>query len=167
MNVVIIRRAVEADAEALTSFGARLFASTYGDDTPAAELAAYLSEHFSADLQRAEIVDPAGCIFVAEASDQMIGYAHAIREGQGMLLNRLYLDQSARGTGLAARLLDAVETQGRGLGLEKLQLSVYDKNARAIAFYRRSGFATVGTASFHVGEDVQADLIMEKSLALS
>jgi len=84
-----------------------------------------------------------------------------------MLLNRLYLEERARGTGLAARLLDAIETRCRGLGLPKLRLSVFDRNARAIAFYRHSGFDVVGTASFRVGADVQSDLIMEKSLVLS
>lgn len=168
MSTVIIRRAVAADAEALAALAARLFASTYADDTPAAELAAYLSEHFGPDLQRAEIVDPSGCVLVAiEAPDRMIGYAHAITEREAMFLNRIYLEQRARGTGLAARLLDAIEAQCRGLGLHKLRLSVFDRNARAIAFYRRAGFATVGTASFHVGDEVQSDLIMEKPLALS
>jgi GNAT superfamily N-acetyltransferase len=168
LSTVIIRRAAEADAEVLASFGARLFASTYGEDTPAAELAAYLSGHFSPDLQRAEIIDPSGCVFVAtDEADQLIGYAHAIKEGEAMLLTRLYLEQRVRGTGLAARLLHAIETQCQGLGLQTLRLSVFDKNARAIAFYQRSGFATVGTASFHIGEDVQSDLIMEKSLALA
>ena len=157
LSDVIIRRAVAADAEALASFGARLFAATYADDTPAAELATYLAEHFGPELQRAEILDPSGCVFVAmEASDQMVGYAHAIKDGDAMLLNRLYLERRARGTGLAARFLNAIETQCRGLGLEKLRLSVFDKNARAIAFYRRAGFATVGTASFRMGEEVQA-----------
>jgi len=161
-----IRRAVVADAEALASFGARLFASTYGDDTPAADLNAYLSEHFGRDLQSAEIVDPSGCVFVAiDDAGELVGYAHAMGQAQGMPLNRLYVDERARGTGLAARLLEAIETHGRGLGQQKLQLSVFDKNARAIAFYRRSGFSKVGTATFNVGDDVQSDLIMEKSLA--
>jgi len=169
LSAVVIRRAVAADAEALASFAARLFESTYGDDTPAAEMATYLSEHFGPDLQRAEIVDPSGCIFVAtEGAEQtMMGYAHATKEADAMQLNRLYVDQPARGTGLAARLLDAIEAQCRALGLETLRLGVYDKNARAIAFYRRAGFAVAGTATFAVGQDIQSDLIMEKSLALS
>lgn len=168
MSTTTIRRAVAADADTLASFGARLFASTCDDDTPAAELAAYLSEHFSPDRQRAEILDPSGCVFVAmEGAEQMLGYAHAIKDTEEMLLNRLYLDERARGTGLAALLLDAIETQCRSAGQRKLRLSVFEKNARAIAFCQRSGFATVGTASFHIGEDIQSDLIMEKSLQAS
>ena len=66
-----------------------------------------------------------------------------------------------------ARRLDAIEAQCRALGLETLRLGVYDKNARAIAFYRRAGFAVAGTATFAVGQDIQSDLIMEKSLTLS
>jgi len=83
-----------------------------------------------------------------EGAEQMLGYAHAIKDTEEMLLNRLYLDERARGTGLAALLLDAIETQCRSAGQRKLRLSVFEKNARAIAFCQRSGFATVGTASF-------------------
>lgn len=166
--VLTVRRAVSDDAAALAAFGARLFSSTYADDTPAAELADYLAEHFSPELQRAEIDDPSGCVFIAtDEAGQMVGYAHAMWDGEAMLLNRIYLDQSARGTGLATRLLDVVETRCRELGARTLRLSVFEKNARAIAFYRRSGFAATGTASYHVGNEVQADLIMEKSLARS
>ena len=102
-----------------------------------------------------------------EGAEQVLGYAHAIKDTEEMLLNRLYLDERARGTGLAALLLDAIETQCRSAGQRKLRLSVFEKNARAIAFCQRSGLATVGTASFHIGEDIQSDLIMEKSLQAS
>lgn len=123
MSTVVIRKAAAADAKALASFGERLFVSTYGDDTPAAALAAYLSEHFGPDVQRGEIVDPAACVFVAtEGADQLVGYAHAIKEDKAMLLNRLYLEHHMRGTGLAVRLLDAVETQCRCLDLPTLRL---------------------------------------------
>jgi len=83
-----------------------------------------------------------------EGAEQMLGYAHAIKDTEEMLLNRLYLDERARGTGLAALLLDAIETQCRSAGQRKLRLSVFEKNARAIAFCQRSGLATVGTPHF-------------------
>ena len=45
-------------------------------------------------------------------------------------------------------------------GAAGLRLTVFEKNARAIAFYRRSGFVDVGTIDFTVGEDVQRDIEM-------
>ena len=62
-----------------------------------------------------------------EGAEQMLGYAHAIKDTEEMLLNRLYLDERARGTGLAALLLDAIETQCRSAGQRKLRLSVFER----------------------------------------
>ena len=41
-------------------------------------------------------------------------------------------------------------------------LDVWEKNLRAIEFYRRWGFVEVGTQGFVLGSDVQHDLLMQK-----
>ena len=45
-------------------------------------------------------------------------------------------------------------------GGDALWLSVWQENARGIAFYRKCGFEVAGTQPFVVGEDVQRDWIM-------
>jgi RimJ/RimL family protein N-acetyltransferase len=49
--------------------------------------------------------------------------------------------------------------------VERLQLTVYEKNARAIAFYNKVGFTPVGSTTFTVGDDVQTDIVMERFVA--
>jgi len=39
---------------------------------------------------------------------------------------------------------------------------VWERNARAIAFYERWGFARVGSHPFKLGADEQTDLVMER-----
>jgi len=46
-----------------------------------------------------------------------------------------------------------------------LELTVYERNARAIAFYERAGFVVTGNTIFAVGQDLQSDLVMEMKLA--
>lgn len=43
-------------------------------------------------------------------------------------------------------------------------LGVWERNPRAIAFYRRSGFVEVGEHVFQLGSDPQRDVIMAKAL---
>ncbi|MBB3455089.1 hypothetical protein FHT86_003388 [Rhizobium sp. BK313] len=42
---------------------------------------------------------------------------------------------------------------------------MFERNARAIAFYMKSGFAAAGSTTFPVGEDLQTDIVMEIALA--
>lgn len=44
---------------------------------------------------------------------------------------------------------------------DSLWLSVWEKNSRAVSFYKKWGFSQVGNAVFPVGDDVQQDFIME------
>ena len=55
----------------------------------------------------------------------------------------MYVREAARGTGLSAAMFDAVIDHATGL-VEQLQLTVNADNARAIKFYERHGFRTVG-----------------------
>jgi uncharacterized protein YjhX (UPF0386 family) len=41
-------------------------------------------------------------------------------------------------------------------------LGVWNRNVRAITFYRRSGFKDVGTHEFKLGSDPQIDQVMER-----
>jgi len=45
-------------------------------------------------------------------------------------------------------------------GVEVLWLGVWERNERAIAFYNRWGFESVGTHIFLLGQDRQTDFIM-------
>ena len=59
-------------------------------------------------------------------------------------LEAVFLRESARGTGVADAMLDAVEARAAREGVDQLELMVWDGNARAIGFYERRGFAQMG-----------------------
>jgi ribosomal protein S18 acetylase RimI-like enzyme len=54
--------------------------------------------------------------------------------------------------------------RARRLLCDVVWLDVWEKNLRAIAFYRRWGFVEVGTQAFVLGSDVQHDLLMHNRL---
>jgi len=49
-------------------------------------------------------------------------------------------------------------------GAATIWLSVWDRNPRAIAFYRKVGFVDAGFVSFRLGNEVQNDFLMVKAL---
>lgn len=167
MNSHIIRRALPDDAASLSVFAARLFRSTYSDDTAATDLDAYIEGHLTAGHFAAEIADPEGAVFLAMAGDAIAGYIHLLAradEGPLAVLNRIYVDSAFRGSGLSGALLQAVIDEAKRRDAARLQLTVYERNKRAIAFYEKMGFVTVGTTTFVVGDDPQTDFVMQLRL---
>ncbi len=65
-------------------------------------------------------------------------YAHAGHLGMGVL-------RDYRGRGIGERLLRASIDAARAAGFERIELSVYSRNERAAALYRKVGFAHEGT----------------------
>ena len=85
---------------------------------------------------------------------------HSIGEVE---LARFYVHRSHHGRGLAQQLMDAVIEYARALGAGGLWLGVWERNARAIAFYRKCGFVEVGAQPFLLGNDLQRDLVMQRT----
>ncbi|WP_315857421.1 GNAT family N-acetyltransferase [Rhizobium leguminosarum] len=167
MGSFVIRRACQSDAGALFKFAARLFRATYSSNTAAADLDAYIYKNFNRERQEAEIVDLSAAVFLATTGDLIIGFAQVVvgsTESRSALLNRIYIDAEWRGSGLANDLLDTVVSESAQRGVTRLELTVFERNARAIAFYKRAGFAATGSTTFAVGDDLQTDVVMEMDL---
>lgn len=174
MNAGIeIRPATVADAAALAEIGARIFKDTFGPDNTAEDMAAYLAKSFSEKLQRAEIEDKARRIFLAWHGQEVAGYAQlwmesfdpAVQGPKPIRLNRLHVDKSWHGKGIAQALMQTCLDTSVKLGFETIWLGVWERNARAIAFYHKFDFQKVGEQTFVLGEDVQQDWVMARSLS--
>jgi GNAT superfamily N-acetyltransferase len=166
-GIFAIRPADRSDAEALAAFTAGVFRATYRNDTPAADLDAYIGKSFGTEQQQAEIADPSGAVFLAMAEERVIGCACVLigqTDAETAFLNRFYVDVDWRGRGVAKDLLEVAMTEARRRGATRLELTVFEKNARAIAFYRKSGFAVTGSTIFPVGEEMQTDIVMTRML---
>jgi ribosomal protein S18 acetylase RimI-like enzyme len=84
---------------------------------------------------------------VAEREGRLVGLASGGRAPVVDLAAGLYsmwVEPAARGTGVADAIVAAVATWAVERGYRVLGLGVTTDNARAIAFYRRLGFADTG-----------------------
>jgi ribosomal protein S18 acetylase RimI-like enzyme len=77
---------------------------------------------------------------------------------------RFYVDPIRHGHGIAQTLMDAVLTTARADAAHTIWLGVWERNPRAIAFYRKCGFEDVGSHPFLVGTDLQTDRVMTRAL---
>ena len=79
-------------------------------------------------------------------------------------VERFYVAYDFHGHGLAAHLMEACIETAVGRGGRTLWLGVWEKNARAIRFYEKRGFADVGSHPFVLGTDVQTDRVMQRAI---
>jgi diamine N-acetyltransferase len=159
-----IRPATTSDAAALSAFAAETFHVTYAAFNTAENMAAYTDATFSPERQRGEIEDPSGFVLLAVDDAEIVGYAQ-IAPGHGALeIKRFYIAPTRHGRGVAQLLMDAVVRSAAARGAGALWLSVWEHNPRAIAFYRKVGFAETGVSTFELGSETQRDLLMVRPL---
>lgn len=165
-TVVQLRPARPEDAPRLAAFATQSFTDTYRDLDDAQDIADYCAEHFQPPVLAGVIADPACTTLLAWVGDALAGYA-IVRDklpppcvtGPAVQLWRLYLGQGFIGQKLGARLMQAAQHEARRRGAATLWLGVYDRNVRAVEFYRRFGFSQVGASEFLFGGQVYVDPI--------
>ncbi len=85
-------------------------------------------------------------IFLARVDGKAVGFTQlypcfsSVRASRTWLLNDLYVDASARRTGVAAALLDAAREHGISTGATSLTLQTGKDNAAAQDLYEREGW---------------------------
>ena len=171
-----IRRATPADASVLAAFAESAFADTFAADNTPEDMAAYLADAFGEEKQREELADRSRIVLLAERDGGLAGYAMlndatapagvtSVALTNAIEIARLYSGRRWIGTGVGAALMQHCLDLAASRGREWIWLGVWERNARAIAFYARWGFTDVGSQSFQLGADRQTDRIMARRLA--
>ena len=75
---------------------------------------------------------------------------------------RFYARTRWIGRGVGRGLMEAVLREARARGHDRVWLGVWERNERAIAFYKKWGFIKVGSQPFQLGNDIQTDLVMAR-----
>jgi GNAT superfamily N-acetyltransferase len=168
-----IRLAGPDDAAAVGAFGERSFRETFGPDNRPEDMEAYCAATYALERQRAELTASDRVTLLAEVEGVLAGYAQ-LRDGPApasvtgpdpIELLRFYVDRRWHGQGIAAMLMEQTVAHARRRGRRTLFLAVWERNPRAIAFYRKQGFRDVGAQPFQLGQDVQTDRVMMRALA--
>lgn len=167
-----IRPATSADLQALATLAEHTFRQAFAEDNDPTDFEAYVSDAFSEERLTRELADPTNSFLVAtdRVGEDLCGYAKLRRSsaesccrGRNPIeLERIYVDHRHLGRGLGARLMEHCLALAEREGHDSVWLGVWERNARAIAFYERWGFEAVGEHDFRLGTDLQRDLVMER-----
>ena len=168
MPPISVRPATTGDSVLLAELAIETFRDAFGAENSAEDMALYLAKSFSPALQAAELADPSVVFLVAELGGDAVGYVQlrngpspaSVRASRPVEIARFYARREWIGRGVGPALMERVRREARARGHNGIWLGVWERNERAIAFYRKWGFVEVGSQPFKLGNDLQTDLVM-------
>jgi ribosomal protein S18 acetylase RimI-like enzyme len=166
-----IQRATPDDAGVIADMGARTFEAAFGADNRPEDMQQYLSLNFSPARIKEQLSDPAATFLLVCENKKPVGYAvlrvsknHISKiDPDAVELVRFYVESEIIGRGYGSALMRACLEEALQNGHRTIWLGVWEKNQRAIRFYRKWGFTKMGTQEFILGSDLQRDYVLVRS----
>jgi ribosomal protein S18 acetylase RimI-like enzyme len=170
--LTLIRRAAGGDAAALAELAERTFRDAFARQNTAEDMDLHCRTHYGEAIQAAEIGDPGRVTLLCQEGDRLVGYGQlrwagappCVAASKPAEIQRIYVDAPWHGKGVAQSLMASLLDAATAGGADVAWLGVWERNHRAIAFYEKSGFSTVGDHVFVVGADPQRDLVLARRL---
>lgn len=170
-----VRRAVPADAPALSLVGAATVLETYASFLDGADLVTFCAEQHGADRYAYWAGRPGAAVFIAlSETGSPVGYAVLVPPSPEIAmaglrdddveLKRIYVLSPFQGAGLGAALMAHSIEAAAALGAKRLLVGVLGRNAQALTFYAKHRFGSIGTRQFRAGETDYDDVVLAREL---
>lgn len=167
-----LRPCTSDDWKALQQFGRDIFYATFSAQNTPENMAAYLGKAFNEQQVQSELANPNSAFWIALSDGRIVGYVKVnfrsaqqdLKDANSMEIERIYVDQTHQGRGLASLLLEKALELAKLANVDFVWLGVWEHNQRAIRFYEKSGFTVFGGHQFFLGDDEQTDLLMRFEL---
>lgn len=168
-----IRKAGPHDAKRLAKIAEETFRDTFAAMNAAEDMELHCRASYSDAIQGGEIVNPDMLTLLCEQDGNPVGFAQlrwgkppgfVVADAPGEI-QRLYVARDCHGRGVAHDLMSACLDEMASHQCDLVWLGVWEKNSRAIAFYRKFGFQQAGEQVFWLGNDPQRDIVMVRPLA--
>jgi len=172
MTNLKIKKVTLNDLKQLQNIARQTFYETFIAVNTEENVNKYLDESFSEAKLTAELNDLNSEFYFATNNDYIIGYLKLnfglsqteLKDHKAMEIERIYVIQEFHGKKAGQLLFDkAVEIAGQK-NVEYIWLGVWEKNTRAITFYRKNGFFEFDRHIFKLGDEKQTDLMMKLEL---
>ena len=130
----------------------------------------FMNEQFDRDTLIKEVGAPGNLFLLAYDGEEPLGYVR-IREGErhsefknhtSIEIARIYATKSSIGKGVGKALMQECIRIAKDMKRDIIWLGVWEKNDRAIEFYRKWGFEKFAEHDFVLGTDVQTDWLMSR-----
>jgi ribosomal protein S18 acetylase RimI-like enzyme len=169
MSLVTIRYATPADAELIADMSRTTFHEAFAKDNTKEDIDIFMDEQFTREALIEEVEMGEGIFLLAYIKDEPVGYARLrlknnLAHEQAIEVARIYALNKAIGKGVGKALMQECINKANELQMKYIWLGVWERNERAIAFYKQWGFGRFGDHQFLLGTDLQTDWLLKKLL---
>lgn len=170
-GIIRVKPAEKTDAVLIAEMSQRTFYDTFAKDNTKEDMDMFLQKQFTKEELIAEVEKGDGFFLLAYYNDIPCGYARlrlskpdSTYSDNVAEIARIYTEQGMIGKGVGAALMDHCIAFARDNAKEMIWLGVWEKNERAIAFYKKWGFVKFAEHPFLLGTDLQTDWLMKRML---
>lgn len=172
MEKIEVKRASASDIGELQAIGRQTFFETFSAENTEEDMQKYLAEGFSKEKLAAELNDLNSEFYFALLDDSVIGYLKLnygqsqteIKDNDALEIERIYVLKEFHGKKVGQLLYERAMQVAQQMNASYVWLGVWEKNPRAISFYRKNGFVEFGKHIFKLGNDEQTDIMMKRQL---
>lgn len=169
---IYITSVEEKDLDALRAISIQTFTETFSEHNTEEDMQKYVAENLSPEKLHKEFNAKGALFYFMYHGSELAGYmklndapAQTMTGKPGTLeIERIYVLKAFHGKQLGTLLLNYAIDRTKEKHHSAIWLGVWERNAKAIAFYERNGFVKTGSHDFVLGDDVQTDYIMELHL---
>ena len=167
-----IRQCSIADLDKLQSIGYETYDETFRAMNSQETIDKYLQESFNKKKLFSELSNKDCKFYFLYSENELAGYFKVndtlaqtdINDANSIELERIYIKKEYKGKGLGKKLINFVFQLAQEMKKDYVWLGVWEKNVDAISFYTKMGFHEAGRHSIRMGDELQNDLIMKKSI---
>lgn len=172
MNNIETRLVTLADVEELQKIGKKTFYETFSESNSEANMTSYLDSGFSIATLTKELINPQTLFYFAVRVETVIGYlkvnfGESQTELQGdhsLEIERIYVSREYHGQEVGKVLYEKALEIAQQHDVSYIWLGVWEKNSRAMNFYKKCGFVEFDKHIFKLGDDEQTDIMMKLTL---
>jgi ribosomal protein S18 acetylase RimI-like enzyme len=169
---LLFRQCVPEDLPILQQFSRNTYYETFAHLNKPSVMDAYLEHAFAPDKLREELANAGSDFYFLYTDGDLSGYIK-LNEGRAQTdffdpnaleIERIYVKSDFHGKGQGSILMNKATDIAAMRDKAFVWLGVWEKNERAIAFYKKHGFYIGGTHSFFMGGEEQRDYVMRRDL---
>jgi diamine N-acetyltransferase len=166
-----IKKCNREDLEILQEISVETFNDTFKDQNSPENMKAYLERAFNSKQLKKELANISSEFFFLYFNDELAGYlkinindAQSEKMGDESLeIERIYIRDKFQRKGFGKYLIKKAMEIAIRQNKKLIWLGVWEKNEKAIEFYKKIGFDQTRAHTFYMGDEEQIDLIMTKT----
>jgi ribosomal protein S18 acetylase RimI-like enzyme len=172
MDQIEIKRVTIFDINELQSIGRQTFFETFATENSESDMKKYLDENFRTDKLKGELMIPDSEFYFAILRNKVIGYLKLnfgqaqteLKDLSALEIERIYVLKEFHGQKVGQILYDTALQIAKRANVSYVWLGVWEKNLRAISFYKKNGFVAFDQHIFTLGDVEQTDIMMKIEL---